>query len=111
MPFLVNSPNSRMIWLKGRGLGFSFHPPVRAPFDTILRRMKSSSLPIVSIDIPSGWSVSDGFQPLYTEPDEKGQTGPVETFEPEVLVSLTAPKEGVKGFKGRHWLGGRFVPE
>lgn len=73
--------------------------------------MKSSSLPIVSIDIPSGWSVEDGPQPLYTEPNEKGDSEPVETFEPEVLVSLTVPKKGVQGFKGRHWLGGRFVPE
>jgi len=23
---------------------------------------------------------------------------------------LTAPKEGVKSFQGRHFLGGRFVP-
>lgn len=31
-------------------------------------------------------------------------------MEPDVLVSLTAPKLGVKAFKGRHFLGGRFVP-
>ncbi|OBZ71298.1 NAD(P)H-hydrate epimerase, partial [Grifola frondosa] len=30
-------------------------------------------------------------------------------LEPDVLVSLTAPKEGVRCFKGRHFLGGRFV--
>lgn len=35
----------------------------------------------------------------------------VDTFDPEVLISLTAPKEGVRAYKGRHWLGGRFVPE
>lgn len=26
------------------------------------------------------------------------------------LVSLTLPKVGVRGFGGRHFLGGRFVP-
>ena len=34
----------------------------------------------------------------------------VETFEPEALISLTVPKMGVRQYKGRHWLGGRFVP-
>jgi len=28
-----------------------------------------------------------------------------------VLISLTAPKEGVKDFRGKHFLGGRFVPK
>ena len=55
--------------------------------------------------------MTDGPQPLYTEPDENGKTENVETFTPEALISLTAPKEGVKGYKGRHWLGGRFIPE
>ena len=31
--------------------------------------------------------------------------------QPDMLVSLTAPKKGAKGFKGKlHYLGGRFVP-
>lgn len=92
--------------------GFSFHPPVRSPFDAVLRTIanppegKSKKLPIVSIDIPSGWSVEDGMQKLQDE-----QSGDVPTFEPEVLLSLTCPKVGVKDFKGRHFLGGRFIPE
>lgn len=91
--------------------GFSFHPPVRSPFDEVLRTIASGSskdkrIPIVSIDIPSGWSVEDGPQRLT---DEQGKE--VETFVPEVLLSLTCPKVGVKGFKGRHVLGGRFIPE
>lgn len=28
---------------------------------------------------------------------------------PEALISLTAPKPLVKWFKGRHFLGGRFL--
>lgn len=91
--------------------GFSFHPPVRAPFATLLRSLQSSSTPIVSIDIPSGWDVEQGPQPLE---DVDGQA--IDVLDPEVLLSLTAPKKGVQVFgeKGkkeyRHFLGGRFVP-
>lgn len=60
---------------------------------------------MLSIDIPSGWDVDSGRQPLK---DTEGNT--VKTFEPEVLLSLTAPKQGVREFKGGHWLGGRFIP-
>jgi len=78
--------------------GFSFQPPVRAPFDSVLALLTQSKLPIVSVDIPSGWDVEKG--------NELG-TG----LQPDVLVSLTAPKLGVKSFKGRHFLGGRFIPK
>ncbi|KAI0045526.1 YjeF N-terminal domain-like protein [Auriscalpium vulgare] len=78
--------------------GFSFQPPVRAPFDAALPLLNSSHLPIVSVDIPSGWDV------------ERGNAEGV-GLEPDVLISLTAPKEGARLFKGRHFLGGRFVPK
>jgi NAD(P)H-hydrate epimerase len=78
--------------------GFSFQGPVRPPFDSALRLLASSRLPIVSVDIPSGWDV------------EKGNEAAV-GLEPDALISLTAPKEGVRAFKGRHFLGGRFVPK
>ena len=45
--------------------------------------------------IPSGWSVDCGSPPSWS---------------PHALVSLTAPKLCAREFKGRHWLGGRFVP-
>ena len=77
--------------------GFSFSGPIRAPFDEALPLLINSKLPIISVDIPSGWDVEKG---------DDQNTG----FVPDVLVSLTAPKEGVRGFKGRHFLGGRFVP-
>jgi NAD(P)H-hydrate epimerase len=76
--------------------GFSFKGPVRSPFDDALRLISDSKLGIVSVDVPSGWEV-DG-----------GRAGGI-ALEPDVLISLTAPKEGVKEFKGRHFLGGRFV--
>ena len=92
-------------------VGFSFQPPLRPPFDVILKLIGSSKIPIFSVDIPSGWDVEKGKQPLYTQPDENGSSETIPTFEPEALISLTVPKMGVRDFKGRHWLGGRFVPE
>lgn len=86
--------------------GFSFQPPVRSPFDKVLNALAAAKKPVLSVDVPSGWGVEEGHQPLYDENKNK-----VETIVPEVLISLTAPKEGVKEFKGRHWLGGRFVPD
>lgn len=77
--------------------GFSFKGPIRAPFDGALPLISASGLPIVSVDIPSGWDV------------EKGNEDGV-GLNPDVLISLTAPKEGVKSFTGKHFLGGRFVP-
>ncbi|KAL0579870.1 hypothetical protein V5O48_002117 [Marasmius crinis-equi] len=78
--------------------GFSFKPPIRAPFDTALPLLTESKLPIVSVDIPSGWDV------------EKGNAEGL-GLQPDVLLSLTAPKEGSRSFQGRHFLGGRFVPK
>jgi NAD(P)H-hydrate repair Nnr-like enzyme with NAD(P)H-hydrate epimerase domain len=84
--------------------GFSFKPPVRAPFDAALPLIARSGLPIVSVDIPSGWDVEGG-----ADAGASGQGRLV--LYPDVLVSLTAPKEGVRKFTGRHFLGGRFVPK
>lgn len=48
--------------------------------------------------MPSGWDVVNG------EPSEGG-------IQPDMLISLTAPKLCAKKFKGKyHYLGGRFVP-
>lgn len=79
--------------------GFSFKGGVRAPFDTILELMASGKRPpIISVDIPSGWDVELG----------PPKDGPV--LSPEVLISLSAPKMCSEQFKGRHFLGGRFIP-
>lgn len=78
--------------------GFSFKGEVRDPYQEIIGIFEKTTKPIVSVDIPSGWDV---------------ETGPTEhvKFQPNVLVSLTAPKQCLSHFKGkRHFLGGRFVP-
>ncbi|KAI4478376.1 hypothetical protein M0804_012030 [Polistes exclamans] len=79
--------------------GFSFKPPVRDIFVPIMEILKGTSIPICSIDIPSGWDIENG-------PSEK------DDICPEMLISLTAPKMCAHKFKGNfHYLGGRFVPE
>ncbi|XP_045640161.1 NAD(P)H-hydrate epimerase [Ursus americanus] len=76
--------------------GFSFKGDVREPFRSILSVLNGLTVPIASIDIPSGWDV------------EKGNSG---GLQPDLLISLTAPKKSATQFTGRyHYLGGRFVP-
>jgi NAD(P)H-hydrate epimerase len=81
--------------------GFSFQGTPREPFQSILETMmtiqNNHNIPIISVDVPSGWDVDEG---------DVSSTG----FSPQVLVSLTAPKNSSKGFLGRHFCGGRFLP-
>lgn len=77
--------------------GFSFKPPVREKWQPWMALLRSTAVPIASIDIPSGWHVEDG-------PTEAA-------IQPDMLISLTAPKLCARFFAGRHhYLGGRFVP-
>jgi NAD(P)H-hydrate epimerase len=80
--------------------GFSFTGTIRSPFDTIISEINLSELPIVSVDIPSGWHVEEG-------PCAQGLR------QPDVLISLTAPKLCAKYISSdtKHFIGGRFVPD
>lgn len=81
--------------------GFSFKPPIRAPFDDVIDYLAANSPtlpPIVAVDIPSGWDV------------DEGPVGP--DIGASMLVSLTAPKPCAEHFlkPGRtHYLRGRFI--
>ncbi|KAI1915628.1 hypothetical protein LOZ53_001425 [Ophidiomyces ophidiicola] len=79
--------------------GFSFGGPLREPYPAIISALENTRVPVVSVDAPSSWDIESG------PPNE----GPGAKFMPEVLVSLTAPKPCVKFFKGRHFIGGRFL--
>lgn len=79
--------------------GFSFRPPVRDQFKPILDALTGrAKTRVASVDVPSGWDV------------EKG--GSSSDLQPDLLISLTAPKKCAKHFKGEfHYLGGRWVDE
>ncbi|KAM9383891.1 NAD(P)H-hydrate epimerase isoform 1-T2 [Pholidichthys leucotaenia] len=101
IPFLTDMPEAEVIdeaynLVIDAIFGFSFKGAVREPFASILGTLKKTTVPIASIDIPSGWDVEQG------SPDG---------LQPDMLISLTAPKKSASLFKGRyHFLGGRFVP-
>ena len=80
--------------------GFSFSGEVREPFKEIIEAMETTDVPILSVDAPSSWSIEDG----------PPSSGPGARFMPQTLISLTAAKPLVKHFKGRHFIGGRFLP-
>ncbi len=110
--------------------GFSFKGEVRSPWDRIidtLAKAKAHTKPteklsvdgsfysipfkMISVDVPSGWSVDRSINV-----DDESSIG---KLLPDVLVSLTAPKEVALRFERealkkknifQHWLGGRFVP-
>lgn len=94
-----NVANNRLI-VDGL-FGFSFKPPVRENFRGIMDILLRTKVPIVSIDIPSGWDVEAG--------NSSGNSA--EFIQPTMLISLTAPKKCAKFFTGTHYLGGRFVPK
>ncbi|XP_066218285.1 NAD(P)H-hydrate epimerase [Saccopteryx leptura] len=102
IPFLGEMPQEPMLidelyeLVVDAIFGFSFKGDVREPFRSILSVLSGLTVPIASIDIPSGWDV------------EKGNPGGIQ---PDLLISLTAPKKAATQFTGRyHYLGGRFVP-
>jgi NAD(P)H-hydrate epimerase len=79
--------------------GFSFKPPIRPEMLPPMNAMAKTKAKLCSVDIPSGWDVNDG--PPSVEP----------ILSPDMLISLSAPKNCAKHFKGEiHYLGGRFVP-
>ncbi|XP_026132119.1 yjeF N-terminal domain-containing protein 3-like [Carassius auratus] len=68
---------------------------VGEPFTGVLQTLRGLKVPIVSLDIPSGWDA-----------DESSSDG----ISPALLVSLMAPKRCALNFPGSHFLAGRFLP-
>ncbi|QIX00410.1 hypothetical protein AMS68_005927 [Peltaster fructicola] len=79
--------------------GFSFSGEVREPFPAVIKTLAETQLPVLAVDAPSSWNIEDG------PPKSGAGVG----YNPAALISLTAPKPLVKWFKGRHFVGGRFV--
>jgi NAD(P)H-hydrate epimerase len=79
--------------------GFSFSGEIREPFPSVIVALERAKVAVTSVDAPSSWDIEDG----------PPKTGPGMHFNPTALVSLTAPKPLVRFFKGRHFLGGRYI--
>lgn len=79
--------------------GFSFSGEVREPFPSVISALASTKIPVLAVDAPSSWNIETG------PPDE----GPGKEYNPDALISLTAPKPLVKWFEGKHFVGGRFL--
>lgn len=77
--------------------GFSFQGPIREPFGAIIQRFAQEQVPVISVDIPSGWDVDNG---------DTYNTG----FDPDAVISLTLPKLCMQQYRKTHYVGGRFVP-
>lgn len=94
--------------------GFSFKPPNGdqnlAKLLNLIHRF-SEQLPLVSVDIPSGWHVESGDSNIENDQVNIEQGLRIPALKPDCLISLTAPKLCARYFRGRyHYLGGRFCP-
>ncbi|EFC37844.1 predicted protein [Naegleria gruberi] len=85
------------------GYSFSGKQGIREPFKTVIDTLKKpgNNTPILSIDLPSGWDVDN------ENIEENLQIG----LRCDVIVSLPSPKKCAIHFKGRHFIGGRFMPQ
>ncbi|KAJ5176712.1 NAD(P)H-hydrate epimerase [Penicillium canariense] len=81
--------------------GFSFGGPLRDPFPSLISQIEASTVTVLSVDAPSSWDINDG----------PPSSGPGAKFVPQALISLTAPKPCVKFYRGRHFVGGRFLTQ
>ncbi|KAL1773343.1 yjeF N-terminal domain-containing protein 3 [Sigmodon hispidus] len=80
-------------------LGPGVRPEASRPCSRALATLKRLSVPLVSLDVPSGW-------------DAEADCDPKDAVQPDVLVSFAAPKSCAGRFSGRHhFVVGRFVPD
>jgi len=104
--------------------GFSFNgdKPIKEPYATMIQQMISlqNHVPVVAIDVPSGWRVDDTTLRVNPFPGEPHKLAtPTYTallaqlsYMPDMLISLSVPKLCASLFLGRfHMLGGRFIPK
>lgn len=80
IPFLETCPDvltvTKYRFIVDGLFGFSFKPPVRETFQDLMNLLTETDVPVVSIDIPSGWNVVTG---------PEGET----FIKPQLLISLT----------------------
>jgi NAD(P)H-hydrate epimerase len=81
------------------GMGFDGED-LRSEYWGIFEVLLNTQLPLVSVDMPTGWDLDNGPRVV----DVRAGT----FLQPELLVSLGVPKNGAKMFAGSfHYIGGR----
>jgi NAD(P)H-hydrate epimerase len=84
------------------GVGFD-GGDIRPYYWNIFEMLLGTELPLLSVDVPSGWDLDIGPRKIDVSAD---------TFvKPDTLVSLGVPKNGTKFFSGSyHFIAGRHLP-
>jgi NAD(P)H-hydrate epimerase len=84
------------------GVGFD-GGDIRPHYWNIFEMLLGTELPVLSVDVPSGWDLDIGPRNIDVSAD---------TFvKPDTLVSLGVPKNGTKFFSGSyHFIAGRHLP-
>lgn len=103
---------SKILCIVDAIFGFSFKPPVRGSYASIIAKMvelqNEKDVHLVSVDVPSGWDVDKGpcLEPSDVMPEPKKYY-----IRPNLLVSLTLPKPCSKYLPdgSKHFVGGRFI--
>ncbi|VDM01538.1 unnamed protein product [Schistocephalus solidus] len=101
IPFLSYIPSDVKILESSYSLivdalfGFGFRPPLRDNFAEVAQQIATLKLPLVCIDVPSGWEMTEN-------------TTSEDLLQPDCLISLTAPKLCARRFNGRYHFLGEF---
>ncbi|KAF5911996.1 hypothetical protein HPG69_003269 [Diceros bicornis minor] len=122
IPFLSHLPTEVQLISNAYGLvvdavvGPDVEPgEVGVPCTCALATLKLLSIPLVSLDIPSGMPGGGGTSGpggLVLGLGDRRRRGGRAAALPDVLVSLAAPKRCAGRFSGRHhFVAGRFVPD
>ncbi|XP_078735382.1 yjeF N-terminal domain-containing protein 3 isoform X2 [Lampetra fluviatilis] len=124
LPTEVQLINDAYCFVVDAVFGTGLRGEVREPFLSIMNTLRQVKAPVASVDVPSGWD-PDLCGNGSACPGAAGTAGAAGTqqlqqqqlqlqqlqLQPEVLVSLGAPKRCAERFAGRlHFLGGRFLP-
>uniref|UniRef100_A0A1I8GKX1 NAD(P)H-hydrate epimerase n=1 Tax=Macrostomum lignano TaxID=282301 RepID=A0A1I8GKX1_9PLAT len=81
--------------------GHTFQAPVRPDLADVLQKLTETAVPVVSIDVPSGWEADKA---------PSGSSGQ-HYLRPDTLISLLLPKRCSLEFAGRrHYIAGRLLP-
>jgi NAD(P)H-hydrate epimerase len=105
---------NRIDFLIDAVVGTGFRPPLRAPAAAVRDWINSISIPVVAVDLPSGWDAEKtegAFKAnavvTFTAPKRAHIFGhlTVETLGPVVVAPIGSPEEAIGSSQGLTWAG------